>query len=190
MKLLFKFNDRLGFTLIEIMIVIGILGILATAGYASFLGSQKNARDSRRKVDLETIRQALELYRLDNGQYPFDDPFTTSCDSSLGFVVSNALGCAAATGGDWSASLGLKPALVPNYLSKLPIDPINKFGSYSSDSSFYNYVVICDYAYKFYCGGENQVTRTSFDCTGKGCCAYGLDTRLESTKKAYSICSQ
>ncbi|KKS84418.1 MAG: LspG (Type II protein secretion LspG pseudopilin) [Candidatus Gottesmanbacteria bacterium GW2011_GWB1_43_11] len=94
-----------GFTLIEIMIVIGILGILATAGYASFLGSQKNARDSRRKVDLETIRQALELYRLDNGQYPFDDPFTTSCDSSLGFVVSNALGCAAATGGDWSASL-------------------------------------------------------------------------------------
>ncbi|KKS86715.1 MAG: Type II secretion system protein G, partial [Candidatus Gottesmanbacteria bacterium GW2011_GWB1_43_11] len=68
MKLLFKFNDRLGFTLIEIMIAIGILGILTTAGYTSFLGSQKSSRDNRRKVDLETIRQALELYRLDNGQ--------------------------------------------------------------------------------------------------------------------------
>lgn len=55
-----------GFTLMELLMVIGIISILSIAGLASYTGSQKRARDSRRKIDLETIRQGLELYKSQN----------------------------------------------------------------------------------------------------------------------------
>jgi|SRR3989344_2053368 len=66
----FSPNYRRGFTLIEIIIVMGILGLLLTMGLASYQASQRAARDSRRKVDLEIIAQALEIYKSDIGQYP------------------------------------------------------------------------------------------------------------------------
>ena len=58
-----------GFTLVEILIVIGILGVLSTVGFTSYTATQKNSRDSRRKIDLETIKQALEVYKSDKGTY-------------------------------------------------------------------------------------------------------------------------
>jgi len=179
-------SKKNGFSLLELLVVISLIGILSISGLASYVSSQKSARDGRRKTDLETIRQALELYRADNnGQYP-NEPITASCDSSIGFTTSG--GCAVATGGDWSSSGGLKLGLVPNYLIKLPVDPINEFSGIYSYSNYYLYDVICDYDSNLYCGGENQVTPSYFDCTGKGCCAYQLSTGLESTRKGYSIC--
>ena len=66
----FSPDNKRGFTLMEILIVIGILGILLTVGLASYQASQRAARDGRRKVDLEIISQALEIYKSDNGPYP------------------------------------------------------------------------------------------------------------------------
>lgn len=59
-----------GFTLIELLVVIAILGILIAIVSSSFLTAQKQSRDSKRKTDLEQIRQALETYRSVNNQYP------------------------------------------------------------------------------------------------------------------------
>lgn len=59
-----------GFTLVELLVVIGLLGILSAVGLASYTASMRNSRDARRKTDLETIRQALEMYKSDNGSYP------------------------------------------------------------------------------------------------------------------------
>ena len=183
---LFLKSKKQGFSLIELLIVIGLVGIFSIGGLASYVGSQKNSRDARRKADLETIKEALEFYRADNNQYPFDDP-STSCDSSIGFTMNG--GCALANENDWSNSSGLKSGLVPNYLSKLPIDPINKYSGVYSYSNFYQYVPICNYSDNLRCGGENQIQTTYFDCTDKGCCAYELHTGLESTSKGYSICN-
>lgn len=73
-----------GFTLIELLIVISIIGILVALVSASFLTAQKNARDSRRKTDLEQIRQALESYRAENGSYPLlTDDLTPSYITTL-----------------------------------------------------------------------------------------------------------
>lgn len=58
------------FTLIELLVVIAIIGILLTVASASFITAQKQSRDTRRKTDLEQIRQALETYRSENGTYP------------------------------------------------------------------------------------------------------------------------
>lgn len=57
------------FTLIEILVVATIIGVLVTVTAVSFANAQKNSRDARRQADLETVRQALVLYRQDNGSY-------------------------------------------------------------------------------------------------------------------------
>lgn len=57
---------RQGFTLVEILVVVGILGLLSIAIGASYVNSLRTGRDSRRKADMETLRQAVELYKSDN----------------------------------------------------------------------------------------------------------------------------
>jgi general secretion pathway protein G len=59
-----------GFTLIEIMVVITILGVLAALIVPRIVGRTDDARIAAAKQDIATIMQALKLYRLDNGRYP------------------------------------------------------------------------------------------------------------------------
>jgi general secretion pathway protein G len=59
-----------GFTLIEIMVVIVILGILATLIIPRFMGREEEARHTVARVQMESIETALKLYKLDNGVYP------------------------------------------------------------------------------------------------------------------------
>jgi len=59
-----------GFTLVELIVVITIIGILAGLGFTNYATSQARARDGKRKVDLEQVRSALEMYRTDSGSYP------------------------------------------------------------------------------------------------------------------------
>ena len=60
----------LGFTLIEIMVVITILGILAALIVPRVVGRTDDARISAAKQDIASLMQALKLYRLDNSRYP------------------------------------------------------------------------------------------------------------------------
>lgn len=59
-----------GFTLIEVMVVIVILGVLAALIVPKVMGRTDDARIVAAKQDLGAIGQALKLYRLDNGRYP------------------------------------------------------------------------------------------------------------------------
>ena len=59
-----------GFTLIELIVVIAILGILSGIGLTSFRTSQMKSRDAKRKSDLEQVQRALEMYMNDYGTYP------------------------------------------------------------------------------------------------------------------------
>ncbi len=69
-----------GFTLIELIIVIALIGILATFVVANFLGVKQRARDTQRKSDLRQVQSAFELYRTDVGTYPASLP---ACGAAL-----------------------------------------------------------------------------------------------------------
>ena len=59
-----------GFTLLEILIVVAILGILATIIVPKIMKRPEEARRTKAKIDIKAIETALNLYRLDNGVYP------------------------------------------------------------------------------------------------------------------------
>jgi len=64
-----KIDDR-GFTLIEIMIVIVILGILAWQIAPRIMGKPEEAKRLKAQMDIATLETALTMYRLDNGVHP------------------------------------------------------------------------------------------------------------------------
>ncbi len=63
-------RDSRGFTLIELMVVMVILGILAGMIVPRIMDRPEEARRTKAAVDIQALEQALQLYKLDNGQYP------------------------------------------------------------------------------------------------------------------------
>jgi general secretion pathway protein G len=96
---------RTGFTLIEIMVVLVILGVMAALVVPRVLGRADDARKVAAKSDIASLMNALKLYNLDNMRYP--------------------------TNGQGLDALTQKPTIAPiptnykegGYLEKLPIDP-------------------------------------------------------------------
>ncbi|MGP1276489.1 MAG: type II secretion system major pseudopilin GspG [Caulobacterales bacterium] len=62
-----------GFTLVEIMVVVVIIGLLATVVVLNVLPSQDRARIEKARADIGRIEQAVEMFRLDMGRYPTTD---------------------------------------------------------------------------------------------------------------------
>lgn len=61
-----------GFTLVELLVVITIIGILSSIGLSTFTSSQMKSRDARRKTQLKQLSDAFEAYYNDYGRYPSD----------------------------------------------------------------------------------------------------------------------
>lgn len=76
-----KSNLRGGFTLIEIMVVLAIIGILATFLVPKIIDRPDQARVVKAKQDMLQLDQALKMYRLDNGFYP-------SSEQGLGALIT------------------------------------------------------------------------------------------------------
>jgi general secretion pathway protein G len=97
-------NER-GFTLIEIMVVVVILGILAAVVVPRFLNRPDEARRTRAAVDIKAVESALGMFKLDNGFYP-------STEQGLAALVQKP-------------AIGRIPAKYAEdaYLKKVPVDP-------------------------------------------------------------------
>jgi len=65
-----RLNDKRGFTLIEIMVVVVILGILAGIVVPRLLDRPEEARRTKATVQIKSLEEALGLFKLDNGFYP------------------------------------------------------------------------------------------------------------------------
>ena len=78
-------SNQNGFTLIEIMVVVVILGILAAAVVPKIMSRPEQARIEKAKHDIGALESALNIYKLDNYQYP-------STDQGLESLVSKPSG--------------------------------------------------------------------------------------------------
>lgn len=100
-----KANKQKGFTLLEVMVVLVIIGLLVAIVAPNVLDNQDKAMVQKAKADLASLEQALEMYRLDNFNYP-------TTEQGLDALVS-------------------KPSLAPEprnyrengYIRRLPSDP-------------------------------------------------------------------
>jgi general secretion pathway protein G len=61
---------RSGFTLIEVLLVVAILGILAGVVVANFAGKQKRAMIQATRASIDAIRTAVDMYEVDTGRFP------------------------------------------------------------------------------------------------------------------------
>ena len=127
---------KLGFTLVEILIVISILGILAGIVIAGVGEARESTRDARRESDAKNIQLALGLYKDDYGQYPSTGSAwksgTTVCHATYG------------AGNSYSGATGYIPNLAPVYMGVLPESPnvsSNKCFLYRSNGTDYKLLV-------------------------------------------------
>lgn len=65
-----KRRSRTGFTLIEVLIVVVILGILASTVLPQFTAASSDAQQSALEQDLHTLRSQIQMYRMDHGAFP------------------------------------------------------------------------------------------------------------------------
>jgi prepilin-type N-terminal cleavage/methylation domain-containing protein len=73
--------QRGGYTIIELLIVIVVIGILSALGFSAIQNSQARSRDTERVTDIDNLHSKLEAYYSDNGGYP--NTFTVSTFSGL-----------------------------------------------------------------------------------------------------------
>ncbi|MBW7960444.1 prepilin-type N-terminal cleavage/methylation domain-containing protein [Patescibacteria group bacterium] len=84
-------KNKLGFTLIELIVVIAIIGMLSALLLPNFMSARERARDSQRKSDLTQIQKALEMYSQDQALpgYPAQLPEAGTKFSYNGNVYMN-----------------------------------------------------------------------------------------------------
>jgi general secretion pathway protein G len=70
-------TNRFGFSMIELLVVTTIIIVLTTIGLVTYQSTGVNARNGKRKADMETVRQALVLYRVEQGTYPDTTSFSS-----------------------------------------------------------------------------------------------------------------
>jgi prepilin-type N-terminal cleavage/methylation domain-containing protein len=118
-------SSRFGFTLIEVLVVIAIIGILVTIVSASFSEAREQSRDKIRMADLKQLQLALESYKAQYGRYP---AMGCSVPTSPGGVGGVWVGPPPMSGspnswGGWGCDEYIT-GLVPEFLPELPKDPI------------------------------------------------------------------
>lgn len=150
-----------GFTMLELLIVIAIIGVMSTLAIVGLTGAQAHARDGRRKSDLETVRSALELYRADCDRYP---PAGNS-SGSFSFTAGSNFKL---TGTNSSSTARCSRSTT--YLNLVPSDPTSSgryLYSVAADGSTYS---LCSYLELHAgmsvvsCGGTQCGTSSSYSC--------------------------
>lgn len=87
-------NKRLqkGFTIVELLIVIVVIGILAALVITTYNGIQQKGRNTERNTDLKAVQGQLEAYYATNGRYPSNTDLGTTSASNVTFIQANMKG--------------------------------------------------------------------------------------------------
>lgn len=136
---------RHGFTIVEIAIVIAILAALVAITAMTFANIQQQARDTERKNDVIMIKNAMEKYKQDNGEYP--QPAT---------LVAASLSCAEPNPNECWKNQWIQFLYNSKYLNEVVVPGIkNNYASGTRNhapdgTSYYGYVIVGTEAYGIY----------------------------------------
>lgn len=103
-----SYQAKRGFTFVELMVVVAIIGILASVVYASFGDARTNARNKAMMAEFKEVQLALELYKSQNGSYPLP---AAGCRSGAGELIALS---------DLCGSTPLIEGLAPDFIAELP----------------------------------------------------------------------
>lgn len=139
-------NSKKGFTLVELLVVVAIIGILATIVIMNVIGAKAKARDSKRISDINEMGRLIQRYYEDIGSFPdnvnvipgvetkaclfpFDQAQKDSCTGVPPNLPEPGCdfwkeGCLAGISGGANPARGL---VTEGYISELPSDPLYKF---------------------------------------------------------------
>lgn len=145
-----------GFTLVEVMIAIGLIGIIAAFVIPSINAGSAQSRDAERKAALRTVQGAIELYKNKYGRYPAGcnpNPVSTTTLAHWEGIWSGE------PGSDWPCSDGSANyirGLAPEFIPTLPRDP---FRDGRTDRSYVYTTNPAGTVYKFMSinGAEDEV---------------------------------
>jgi len=179
---------RRGFTLIEILVVLGIISVLLSVLYVSFDSSRRSARDSERQVELTKLQLAIETYKSQNGQFP-----AAGCGSAGEWV-----GNGPSTAADFvncNSSSGWIVGMVPEYIAELPADSrfettANRGFMYrtNADRSAYKILAHNTAEGKFITQYDQKFARCPYTCAANPACAdaTAIDVSQQNTYALYS----
>jgi len=146
-----------GFTLIEILIVVIILGILAAIVIPQFTNASSQAKVSSVQSTLQTVRSQLELFKLNHSDSP---PNTVAGLWDLLDTIS--------TTGDTTAPVGTETTLTSGtfgpYVQQAPVNPLNGYSTVVSTAG-----ATAGWVYTY---SNNQYTIYATDTTGTGTLTY------------------
>lgn len=108
-------SSSFGFTLVELMVVVSVIGILSSIVYANFGGARALSRDDVRKSALKEAQLAIELYKAQYGSYP-----AAGCSAAAGAWVGP--GPVGSQPGGVSCAVYIT-GLTPDFIAALPVDP-------------------------------------------------------------------
>ncbi len=134
-----KFKQK-GFTMIELLVVISIIGLLASIVLVSFPGAMKSARDARRKSDISQIKTALEVYYEVHGVYPLSGGAmypNSGWDNTNDWSWTDFEDDVFASKRDWLSNLLAMVVAPPQYRAR---DPLNSATGWAGTGAYvYNY---------------------------------------------------
>ncbi len=81
-----------GFTIVELLIVIVVIGILAALVITTYNGIQQKGRNTERNTDLKAVQGQLEAYYAQNGRYPSNSDLGTNSANNVSFIGTNMKG--------------------------------------------------------------------------------------------------
>lgn len=118
-----------GFTLVELLIVVAILGIMAAIVIPTFQGNVAQAKESASKTNLGTIRTQIELYKLHHNGYP--PGYVNGNGTDIATLILQFTGTTTVAGLASSSTVPANPFLYGPYLKKIPPNPFNKLSTIS-----------------------------------------------------------
>ncbi len=118
---------RTGFTLIEVILVVTILGILAALVMPTFQGHYTEARETAAKDNLRVMRSQIELYKLQHKGIP--PGYANGNPIGEAMLTLQFTGTSTQTGAAVPSTIPVDPFLYGPYIKKMPKNPFNKLSN-------------------------------------------------------------